>query len=45
MVKDEVTGRYYHIVMTNEPGGGYMFHFITPEAPVRKLLYKFSIKL
>jgi hypothetical protein len=39
MLKDEDTGKYYqtrekleHIVVTNEPGGEYLFHFIPSEA-------------
>ena len=40
MEKDEETGRYYqgqvkmeHIVVTSEPGGEYLFHFVPEEAP------------
>ena len=39
MEKDEETGNYYqsqvkqeHIVVTNEPGGEYLFHFVPEEA-------------
>ena len=52
MEKDEETGKYYqskvkmeHIVVTSEPGGEYLFHFVPDEAtkdekPAKKVANK-----